>query len=62
MTDEIKTRVMAALLKSLYHQDFISEDIYHHSLDNLPKTVDFDRELVYDVVKTYGKADAGGRL
>ncbi len=62
MTDEIKTRVMAALLKSLYHQDFISEDIFHHSLDNLPKSVDFDRKSVYYAVKTKREAEAGGHL
>jgi hypothetical protein len=62
VTDETRARVMAALLKSLYNQAFISEDIYHHSLSNLPKTVDFDRELVYDVVKTERTVGTGGRL
>ncbi len=62
VTDEIRSRVMAALLKSLYQQDFISEDVYHHSLGNLPKASGLDRKSVYDAAKIQKEVGAGGRL
>ena len=43
--DDVRVRVMAVLLKTLYKQNLISEDVYNHSLDNLPKTLDHGQRL-----------------
>jgi len=48
---------MAVLLKTLYKQNLISEDIYNHSLDNLPKTLDYGQRLGYDVVERGAETD-----
>ena len=48
------TNIMAALLKSIYKQELISEDMYSHSLGNLSKTLDCQQSLVYDVVEKEG--------
>jgi|GEM_PF-3684114 len=57
MTEDVRMRVMSVLLKSLYKQNFISEDVYNHSLDNLPKTLDYDQRLGYDVVEKEAGSD-----
>ena len=57
MTEEIKTRVMSVLLKSLYKQKFISEDVYNHSLNNLPGAPDYNRGLRSDAAEKEGGPD-----
>ena len=47
-------KITAALLKSIYEQNLISEDIYNHSLNNLSKTLDYQPSLGYDVVLKEG--------
>ena len=57
MTEDARIRIMSVLLKSLYKQNLISEDVYHHSLDNLPQTLDYGQGLGYDVVERGTEAD-----
>jgi hypothetical protein len=53
---------MAALLKSLFKLGLISEDVYHHSLDNLPRAIGFDGGLECSSVKAGREVEAGGRV
>jgi hypothetical protein len=60
--DEMRTRIIAVLLKSLYNQRLISEDAYHHSLNNLPKALDSGGTIEYDFVESQRGAETGGRI
>jgi hypothetical protein len=51
---------MSVLLKSLYNQGLISEDAYHHSLDNLQIVIDFEGALGYDGVKNKSEVEPNG--
>jgi hypothetical protein len=43
--------VMEALLKSVYEKKLISEDTYHHALENLPKVLDYGAGFGYNVIR-----------
>jgi hypothetical protein len=60
MTEDVRIRVMSVLLKSVYKQNLISEDVYNHSLDNLPKVLDYSEKLGCDAVKN--EVGTGGCL
>ena len=49
MANMIDVNIMTTLLKSIYNQNLISEDVYNHSLNNLSKTLDCGHSFVYDV-------------
>lgn len=42
--------IMLALLRSIYQKNLITEDVYNHSLNNLPELLDCHEDIEYDVV------------
>ena len=54
MNQKAEQGVMEALLRSVYEKKLISEDSYHHALQNLPKILDYGTGFGYDVVGKEG--------
>ena len=57
MTEDVRTRIISALLQSLYRQNYISEDVYNHSLGNLTKVLDYEQNIGYDALDKEVQAD-----
>ena len=44
MDEHMDRRIIAVLLKGIYKQNLISEDTYHHCLDNIEKVQHYTPE------------------